>query len=191
MNHSAVKLITAGIGVFAVVFATAAASAGEKKTTSGAHLFDKGMQPILASYLKIQAALAGDTMKGVQPASQAIAKEAKRLDGTSVTGEHAAHYAKLPQKLQAAATALAAEASIDRAREAFKELSKPMALWGSMSKPAGIDVVFCSMAKGSWLQKSGAVRNPYHGASMLACGEVVGGADHATKAMKHGKHGGH
>jgi hypothetical protein len=63
-----------------------------------------------------------------------------------------------------------------------------MAMWGTMSKPKGIDVVFCSMAKGSWLQKRGEVRNPYYGSSMLTCGEVVGGDAHHPSGHGHGGH---
>ena len=63
-------------------------------------------------------------------------------------------------------------------RETFKSLSKPMAMWGTMSKPQGIYVVYCPMAKGSWLQKGKEIRNPYHGHEMLRCGEIVGGEEH-------------
>lgn len=34
------------------------------------------------------------------------------------------------------------------------------------------------MAKASWVQKRGKVRNPYYGPKMLDCGEVVGGDGH-------------
>ena len=46
-------------------------------------------------------------------------------------------------------------------------------MWVTMSKPKGLNVAFCSMAKGSWLQSDAKVRNPYHGAKMLRCGEIV------------------
>ena len=44
-----------------------------------------------------------------------------------------------------------------------------------MAKPKGVYVVFCSMAKGSWLQTGKEIRNPYDGKKMLTCGEIVGG----------------
>ena len=78
-------------------------------------------------------------------------------------------------KIAAGAKGLVVARTLAEAREAFKVLSKPMAMWGTMAKPEGIDVVYCSMSRGSWLQPTGAVRNPYHGKSMLGCGEVVGG----------------
>ncbi len=170
----------AGIVVCAAL-AVVAVTAGRGAAASGTEAFDKGMEPILTSYLKIHGALAGDTTKGVAAAAKSIAKAAPKLNGKTVVGEHAAHYKGLPGKIEKAAKALGKASSLEQAREAFKELSKPMAMWGTMSKPTGIDVVFCSMAKGSWLQKRGKVLNPYYGKSMLHCGEVVGGDGHLPK----------
>lgn len=152
---------------------------------NGTSQFDQGMQPILEQYLKIHKALSEDSTKGVQTAAKSIAQATAKLDAKSVTGEHASHYKNLPAKIKKAAVALSKASDIKKARETFKELSRPMAMWGTMSKPQGIDVVFCSMAKGSWLQKEGKVLNPYYGKSMLHCGEVVGGASHEKNASNH------
>ena len=138
--------------------------------------FDAAMKPVLASYLKIHDALARDTTDGVVKAARSIASKAGKLGSKKVTGEHAKHYAGLGDKIRNAADALTQAKSIEQSREAFKRLSRPLAMWGSMSKPSGVSVVFCSMAKGSWLQHAGEIRNPYYGESMLRCGEVVGGA---------------
>jgi hypothetical protein len=48
-----------------------------------------------------------------------------------------------------------------------------MAMWATMVKPIGINVAYCSMTPGSWLQTGDEIRNPYYGASMLKCGEIV------------------
>jgi hypothetical protein len=175
--------------VFITVLLPGLAAAGGKDT------FDKGMQPILKSYLKIHHALVADGTAGVKEAATAIAMQAKKVDASSVTGEHAAHYKDLPKNLRAAAEKLARASSIELAREAFKDLSKPMAMWGTMSKPHGVVVMFCSMAKASWLQNKGDVKNPYYGSKMLGCGEVVGGDSSGTASggmhhhgMKHGEH---
>lgn len=37
-----------------------------------------------------------------------------------------------------------------------------------------LQVVWCSMAPGRWLQRSGEVANPYYGAEMLRCGDIQG-----------------
>jgi Cu(I)/Ag(I) efflux system membrane fusion protein len=181
------------MNIHKVIVAATVVALPSVASADGAAAFDKSMQPILESYLKIQDALASDKTTGVKDAARAIETASKKLDAKSVTGEHAKHYEHLPMKLAQAAKKLAAAGDIDSAREALKELSKPMAMWGTMSKPKGVVVVFCSMAKGSWLQRKGGVRNPYYGASMLACGEIVGGDDAGMehKGMKHDMHGGH
>jgi len=63
---------------------------------------------------------------------------------------------------------------LERARHAFAELSDAMIAYRGKSKeqPKPV-VVYCSMAKHSWLQPKGDISNPYLDASMLTCGEVT------------------
>jgi len=136
------------------------------------------MKPILASYLRIGETLAADALDGVHKEAKAIDQHAGTLESESVSGEHAAHYKNVPANLKKAAEALSKAKTLDDARESFKKLSMPMAMWVTMSKPKDIDVMFCSMAKASWVQKHGKVQNPYYGPEMLDCGEVVGGESH-------------
>ena len=143
--------------------------------------FDAAMQPVLAQYLIIHKALAGDSQKGVTAAAGKLAKLTGKLKAGAVTGKHAAHYKGIPAKLKAAAAGVAKGKGIDKQREAFKLLSRPMAMWATMSKPAGVNVVFCSMAKGSWLQQDKLIANPYYGAKMLRCGSIIGGQHKGTK----------
>ena len=128
-----------------------------------------------------------DKLSGVAAAGKRIAKLATKVKPETVKGQHKAHYASLPKKIRAAAKKLAGAKSLATARDAFKELSRPMAMWVTMSKPAGVNVVFCSMAKGSWLQTDAKIRNPYYGAKMLSCGQIIGGT-HKGKASGHMKH---
>lgn len=137
--------------------------------------FDKAMQPILVEYLTIQDALAKDKLTGVISSAKKIQRLVAKVNPKSVTGKHAKHYAALPKNVKSSAKELAKAKTIDKSREAFKALSRPMAMWATMSKPEHVNVVFCSMAKGSWLQKGTKIRNPYYGAKMLGCGEVVSG----------------
>ena len=142
---------------------------------SGAEQFDAQMQPILRSYLKVGDALAADSLKGVRAEAERIHKLAGKLNPSAVTGEHASHYEDVPAKLESASAALAKTKTLEEARSTYKKLSMPMGMWASMSKPKGVNVVYCPMAKGSWLQEEGAIRNPYYGSSMLGCGQVVKG----------------
>jgi hypothetical protein len=139
------------------------------------------MEPILDSYLKIGDALSSNSLAGVPVLAKSIGTQAATIDASSVTGEYAAHYKDVPTNLQKAAQTLSQAKTLDEARASFKKLSMPMVMWVTMSKPKDIDVLYCSMAKGSWVQKHGKVRNPYYGAEMLDCGEVVGGERHAAQ----------
>ena len=38
---------------------------------------------------------------------------------------------------------------------------------------AGHGIYYCPMADAYWVQKSGAVKNPYYGSKMLGCGGAV------------------
>ena len=174
---------TSLVALLCTMVAIAASSAAVAQADSGAHAtgtqrFDQQMEPILESYLHIADALSADSLDGVRDRAGAIAKHAGVLDAASVSGEHAAHYKNVPTNLKIAAQILGEAQTLDKARESFKKLSRPMAMWVTMSKPKGIDVVYCSMAKASWVQKHGKVRNPYYGPKMLDCGDVVGGDSH-------------
>lgn len=153
--------------------------------------FDAQMRPIAEWYLAIHAQLANDSLTDVTKNAQAIKLAAAKLDPTTVTGEHAARFAKLPARMQNAATLVEASKDLAQARLTFKALSQTLVLWATLSKPAGYSVMYCSMAKGAWLQKDPAVRNPYYGPSMLTCGEIVDGAGKGTASghMKAGAPG--
>lgn len=173
--------------IVCTVAAAALAAMAAPATWAGTRAFDAGMKPITAHYGTIHRALAGDRTDGVRAAARKIAKLARQLEPERVTGKHARHYAGLPDKIRSAATRLARARSLKAQRAAFKQLSRPLAMWATMSQPAGISVVYCSMARGSWLQRDKTIANPYYGASMLRCGEVVSGA-HKGRAGGHMKH---
>lgn len=163
---------------------------------AGTVQFDAGMQPILTEYLKIANALAADKTTGVAEAAEKIERMAAKLDPTTVTGEHAGHYQNVPTNLIAAAKSIKAGEDIVAVRKAFSELSKPMAMWAGMSKPAGINVVYCYAYPGSWLQRGAQVKNPYYGGKMPSCGQIISGPDKPSDTEQghdphHGMHGSH
>ena len=152
-------------------------SSGGNPVFAGSEKFDAAMQPVLAEYLKITDSLASDKTEGVNDAAKKIDGLAGGVSPSLVSGEHAAHYASIPGKISEAAKKMAAAKDIETLRAALVDLSKPMVMWVSMSKPSGINVIYCSMKPGSWLQKGATVRNPYYGAKMLSCGEIISGPD--------------
>ncbi len=139
--------------------------------------FDDTMGAVLGEYLKIQSALALDTTEGIGPAAKAIGRLAKDLKPQGAVGTHAAHYENIPQDLLKACQKMSKAESIKSAREAFKDLSKPVSMWVSMAKPEGKSVMYCPMVKTGWVQEGSETRNPYFGAKMSRCGKKVGGGE--------------
>ncbi|RPJ16764.1 MAG: DUF3347 domain-containing protein [Desulfobacteraceae bacterium] len=163
--------------ILTAVFITLALSSAGSPVFAGSEKFDEKMQPILAEYLKIVDTLASDKTEGVVDSAKKIETLAGTLSPSLVTGEHASHYKSIPGKISDAARRTAQGKDISSVRAAIVDLSKPMVMWASMSKPSGINVIYCSMNPGSWLQKGNKIRNPYYGAKMLTCGEIISGPD--------------
>jgi Cu(I)/Ag(I) efflux system membrane fusion protein len=123
------------------------------------------MQPdksVLDHYLMIQAALAKDSIKGVDENAKAIAK--------AVRGDE---MKMLSPDVATQAETLAKAADLKAAREAFKPLSDSLIKYLADRK-AGVGIyheAFCPMANASWLQTNNVIINPYLGTSMSSCGE--------------------
>lgn len=123
------------------------------------------MEPVKSvydHYLTIQADLANDTLKGVAENAGAIAKA---VQGDSMK--------MLPAEVAAQAETLAKASDLKAARAAFKPLSDSLIkyLADHNAKDAYVQV-YCSMARASWLQKDGNVKNPYMGKAMSECGVI-------------------
>jgi Cu(I)/Ag(I) efflux system membrane fusion protein len=139
--------------------------------------FDRGMEPVLAEYLKIQTALAADQTEGVEAAVSAIQGLAKALDPGEAGGEHSEHYRNIRVGILVSCVKFRGAKDIGAMREAFRSLSKPVSMWVTMAEPKDTSVMYCPMKKAGWVQQGSKVANPYYGAEMLSCGEKVAGAD--------------
>jgi hypothetical protein len=108
----------------------------------------------------IQVSLSHDKMDGVSANATGIATDAESLG-------------KPGEKIVAGAMALQKAKKIDEAREAFGRMSEALVAYleAQKQKPGnGVRVAYCPMVRKPWLQKDGAIQNPYYGASMLTCG---------------------
>ena len=108
---------------------------------------------ILATYVRISAALAADNLADAKAAATVLADTAGMAKDKAVAD-------------QAAAVAKAAD--IASARESFKALSTTVEPLATGEKAYA--VMYCPMAKADWVQMAGGVKNPYYGKSMLTCG---------------------
>ncbi len=126
--------------------------------------------PVLAAYMSIQKALSTDTTTGVAAAASALSKAARAHQG------HNEEHNEVATGLIQASSAFEG-AALPAAREAFKTLSQRMIRYREIA-PGVLSqtyVIHCSMANASWVQTTDQVANPYHGSSMLRCGNVTKG----------------
>ena len=116
---------------------------------------------IVDPYLKIQAALADDSIEGVKQNAGEIATAATSLGAPAM-------------KIDTAAVQLAASGEIEGAREKFGALSEAIDAYMTglkLKAPEGVRTAYCPMARKPWLQKGNALANPYYGKEMPTCGD--------------------
>ncbi len=115
--------------------------------------------PLYPRYEAVRQALLVDSLEQTKSSAALLGTDAQRAKET---------------RIASAAAALAKSADMPSARESFAALSEAMIAYraasGERPKP---QVVYCSMAKHSWLQPPGAISNPYYAdAAMRGCGEI-------------------
>ena len=152
---------------------------------------------LVAPYLSVQKALAGDDLKSAQVGAKAFLKAMEKAPHEGEAHEEAAD-------LRAPAKTLSGATDIKVARTAFLDVSRQMT---SLIQHVGVTTdtplytAFCPMAfnnkGGQWIQGDKKVANPYYGSMMLRCGsvkeQIAGKKDHSGhggKAMPE-DHSGH
>lgn len=114
-----------------------------------------GAELSLGNYLKMQESLAADNLEGALVSHQAICS--KEL------GSFKENYKDCTKKFK----------TIEELRDSFKILSEVYLKNGNLKELKGLMKATCPMAHANWVQKNGALRNPYYGKSMLECGEKI------------------
>ena len=115
---------------------------------------------IVDPYLKIQSALADDSMDGVKQNAGEIATAATAL-GAPAT------------KIDTSAVQLASATELADARDQFGALSEAVDAYMTglrLTPPEGVRVAVCPMVHKPWLQEGSAIANPYYGKEMPTCG---------------------
>jgi hypothetical protein len=111
--------------------------------------------------LAIQTALAKDSLDGVAANAGLIEQRAASLGAPAA-------------KIVAAAKELKGATKIADARTAFGNLSEAIIAYMDAQKltldPKRARIAFCPMVNKPWLQKDGAIQNPYYGTEMPTCG---------------------
>ena len=163
MRARVMKMFAAGVVLSAAVAVSSPAQAAEME--AGA------LEKLVGLYVPMQEALAGDSIATVKEQAAKVATEAEAILMTK--GEKPSLEAIEGLEAVVAAAKATNAAEIKALREQFKALSRAVAQLVERQAVAGYGIYFCPMADAYWIQKSGAVKNPYYGAKMLGCGEVV------------------
>ena len=117
-------------------------------------------QAIIEPYLKIQTALAHDSIDEVKASAGNVATAATTLGAPAM-------------RIDTAAVQLVAAADLADAREKFGILSDAIVAYMDglhITPPDGVRIAFCPMAKKPWLQQGSTLANPYYGSAMPTCG---------------------
>jgi len=149
-----------GCSILLLVAAAACAPAPQTSNTPAAGATMSAA--VLDPYLKIQEALADDSMEGVKQHAGEIATASSALGAPAM-------------KIDTAALQLASAAEIDDARTKFATLSEAIDNYMTglhLKAPEGVRVAVCPMVQKPWLQKGEAIANPYYGKEMLTCGTL-------------------
>jgi hypothetical protein len=151
--------MTARATVLVVLLAAGLAMACNR-TTPAARASTEMSRAVVDPYLKVDEALASDSIDGIRANAGEIATAAAGLGG-------------LAFKIDTAALQLASADDLADARAKFGVLSEAIDAYMAgqhLTPPEGVRVAFCPMVLKPWLQRDGAIRNPYHGSQMLTCG---------------------
>ncbi len=119
--------------------------------------------PILANYFKLKDALvASDVTKS----TQAVAELAKSIDASPEFAQ------KNDLKKQVAV--MAKTTDLEKQRAAFADVSTTIWEAAKSQKWNNQELFYqyCPMKKTYWLSTESAIKNPYYGSKMLACGSV-------------------
>jgi hypothetical protein len=146
-----------GLGlVLLVASACAPAPMTDKTPKAGSEM----SRAVIDPYLKIQAALADDSMDGVKANAGNLATAATALGAPAM-------------KIDTTAVQLAGATEIEDARDRFGALSEAIDTYMTglkLKAPEGVKVAFCPMVQKPWLQADATINNPYYGKSMQTCG---------------------
>jgi hypothetical protein len=162
IGDSGLGIRVSGLARVAAIAALAVASACAPAPQTGNTPAAGSAMPssIIDPYLKIQTALADDSMDGVKANAGDLTTAATALGAPAM-------------KIDMAAAQLTSAVEIEDARAKFGALSEAIDTYMTglhLTPPDGVKVAYCPMVNKPWLQKGDSLANPYYGKDMLTCG---------------------
>ncbi len=143
--------------------------------------FKQQLGKVVAQYIQLKNALAGDNANKAQKEAQNVKKALAKVDMSLLLGDAHNVWMKSLKPVKKATATIQGSQEIGTQREAFlilgKQLSKVIETLGietENNQPLYLE--FCSMADsnkgGFWLSYEKEIKNPFFGKAMLKCGEV-------------------
>ena len=137
------------------------------------------LKPLFAKYIEVKMALVDDNFEGSHQHSIEMMKILENVDMGVFEGESHMVWMKHEKQLRSHVGKANSTTNIDELRAVFKPLSSEFVALvkagGSIDQPLYIG--YCPMADnnngGDWISTEPEIRNPYFGASMLGCGEIL------------------
>jgi hypothetical protein len=123
---------------------------------------DEVQTKIVSEYLSLEDSLVGADLSNAKKHAGEIERLTTKLSTEDMRDEPV---------LRKAALKISRSKSLGDAKEAFKNLSKPIVGWVEKEKRDDLEVNYCPMAKANWVQRKGEVKNPFFGKDMLSCGK--------------------
>lgn len=154
---------------------------GETLVVEGpeASAFRESLRPLRESYIRMRDALAADSADEARKAAQELGERLAAVSADALSGDARRLWNEEQGVMSAAVRSINEAADIETLRRAFSDLSRASLELERAFGHAGQGrryEVYCPMAfdgaGAAWLQSEERIRNPYFGASMLACGEV-------------------
>ncbi|MFC1744790.1 efflux RND transporter periplasmic adaptor subunit [Candidatus Riflebacteria bacterium] len=137
------------------------------------------MKLLFKVYFSLQRSLAGDDYAKAKKILQQLSHSLEKVDDSLLSGEILKKWVRHREKLQKHLSHIKHMHDIAAVRKIFDGISQVfISLQKDFNYQAdSFNVAFCPMAfanKGAkWLQKEKGIANPYYGAAMLRCGEIV------------------
>lgn len=143
----------------------------------------KLIRPVFEAYLELKEALTKDDVSGARLKGKNLLQVMNKTD-FGPDGMHKIQWEEFRKEVLAVLEHIEHQQDIESIRNAFWSVSKLFIHYAETTRAydGTIYVQYCPMADGdkgaSWLSTDSAIRNPYFGGKMPACGEVVNKINH-------------
>ncbi len=142
--------------------------------------FQQSLGRAVAANFSLAAALADDDPAAAQGAAATLLELVPAVSTQEMDEETPAGWLDLAETMEESLNKLVAEEDLNQQRRHFEifsnALTKAIRTFGVAGLDTPVYQAMCPMIRGRrgyWLQPQQIIANPYHGASMLRCGEVV------------------